>query len=261
MYSNEIIEIIKEYLNNTRAEYAVMINGEWGSGKTYFLRHSLLKVLESIDSGKKDRRKFTYISLYGVKSVEEISKEIIFSCFGPKNSKKVETVNSVLETAGNIVTASFGAINVDVSKVKDTLAKVDIHNWLLCFDDLERCCIPINEMLGYINRLVEHNHGKVIVLANEQEIGKVTLNENLESKCQVVLSGRKIVIGKKQDKGNKNTVDDINIDKLKEVTESIFSDDILYKSIREKVIGLTVRFDPQMDKAFDSIISDMKVSA
>lgn len=38
MYSNEIESVIEEYLKNPRAEYAVMIDGNWGSGKHIFLR-------------------------------------------------------------------------------------------------------------------------------------------------------------------------------------------------------------------------------
>ena len=41
MYSDEIESILAEYLKNPKAEYAVMIDGDWGSGKTYFLTHGL----------------------------------------------------------------------------------------------------------------------------------------------------------------------------------------------------------------------------
>ena len=36
MYCDEIEQVIKEYLDNPKSEYAVMIDGEWGVGKTYF---------------------------------------------------------------------------------------------------------------------------------------------------------------------------------------------------------------------------------
>ena len=57
MYSNEIECVIAEYLKNPKAEYAVMIDGDWGSGKTYFLTHSLMRIMETIDIGKDKRRK------------------------------------------------------------------------------------------------------------------------------------------------------------------------------------------------------------
>lgn len=255
MYSNEIESVIAEYLKNPRAEYAVMIDGDWGSGKTYFLTHSLMRIMETIDIGKDKRRKYAYVSLYGAKSVDEVSREIVFQCFGKKHKKKVETADAVMETASNILTASLGAVNIDLSKIKETLAKIDINNWIICFDDLERCCLPINEILGYINRLVEHNNCKVIVLANEKEIGKITLNQRLEEKYQVVLSGRKLLFVN-NDSSDANNENGINIKKLQNDTKALFNEDILYKSIREKVIGLTIKYEPQMDIAFDSIIAD-----
>ncbi len=255
MYSDEIESILAEYLKNPKAEYAVMIDGDWGSGKTYFLTHSLMRIMETIDYGKSKRRKYAYVSLYGVKSVDEVSKEIVFQCFGKKNKKKVETANALMTTASNILTASLGAVNIDLSKIKDTLAQIDINNWIICFDDLERCYLSINEILGYINRLVEHNKCKVIVLANEKEIGKINLNQRLEDKYQVVLSGRKLLLND----GNNSCVEnseEINLKKLQSETKMLFDEDILYKSIREKVIGLTIKFEPQMDVVYDSLISD-----
>lgn len=256
MYSEEIESVIAEYLKNPKAEYAVMIDGDWGSGKTYFLTHSLIKIMKNIDNGKDKPRKYAYISLYGAKSIEEVSKEIVFQCFGNENKKRVKTANTVMETASNILTASLGVVNIDLSKIKETLAKIDINNWIICFDDLERCCLPINEILGYMNLLVEHNKCKVIVLANESEIGKITLNQRLEEKYQVVLSGRKMLFNNNDSSDTRNAESGINVKKLKDETKALFNEDILYKAIREKVIGLTIRYEPQMDVVFDFIISD-----
>ena len=64
MYSNEIECVIAEYLKNPKAEYAVMIDGEWGSGKTYFLTHSLMRIMETIDMGKDKRSDIVNIGLH-----------------------------------------------------------------------------------------------------------------------------------------------------------------------------------------------------
>ena len=247
MYCDEIENVIAEYLKNPRAEYAVLIDGDWGSGKTYFLTHSLMKIIKTIDDGKGQRRKYAYISLYGAKSIDEVSKEIVFQCLGKKHKKKFETADTIIETASNILTASLGAVNIDLSKIKDTLAKIDINSWIICFDDLERCCLHINEILGYMNHLVEHNNCKVIVLANEKEIGKITLNQRLEEKYLVILAGRKLILENADNSDTSNTKDAIDIKELKDKIELVFDEDILYESIREKVIGLTIKFDPQMD--------------
>ncbi|HBE8547489.1 KAP family NTPase [Clostridioides difficile] len=256
MHCDEIENVIAEYLKNPREEYAVMIDGEWGSGKTYFLTHSLIRIMETIDIGKDKRRKYAYVSLYGAKSVDEVSKEIVFQYFGKKNNKKIKTADTVMETASNILTASLGAVNIDLSKIKDTLAKIDINNWIICFDDLERCCLSINEILGYINRLVEHNKCKVIVLANEKEIGKINLNQRLEEKYRVVLAGRKLLLDNEEKSNGHDTDEGIDLKRLQKEIKTLFNEDILYKSIREKVIGLTIKYEPQMDIAYDSILSN-----
>lgn len=252
MFDKEIKSVILEYLKNPKAEYAVMIDGDWGSGKTYFLTHSLLDIMADVDLGKDKRRKYAYVSLYGVKTIEEISREIVFQYFGKKNKKKVETSNVIMETASNVLTASLGAVNINLSSLKDTLAKVNISNWIICFDDLERCCLPINETLGYVNRLVEHSKCKVIILASEKEIGKANLNYKLEEKYKVILSGKKIYFP--DDKSSQE--DGIVIDELKKNTKELFSEDIVYNSIREKVVGLTIRYEPKMEEAYDSIIKN-----
>ena len=248
MYGEELKGIIEEYLRDSKAEYAVMIDGDWGSGKTYFLTHSLTGIIKKVDKENDEQRRYAYVSLYGVKSTSEVSKEIMFQYLGNKKSNK-------FKAASNILSASLGAFNVDFTKVEEIL-QMNISNWIICFDDLERCCFSINEMLGYINQLVEHNKCKVIVLANEKEIGKITLNSILESKYQVVLSGRKYELEKKDCKKTDTPNEEIDIKKLKKETENLFNEDILYGSIKEKVIGLKINYEPQMGEVYDSIISD-----
>ena len=46
-------------------------------------------------------------------------------------------------------------------------------DYVIVFDDLERCEMPISETLGYINDYVEHKNVKCVIVANEQEINKI----------------------------------------------------------------------------------------
>ena len=211
MHTKEIEAVIGEYLNNESAEYAILIDGEWGSGKTYFLTHSLLDVVENADARKAEKRKCAYVSLYGLKSIEEVARGIWIQCIGNSSEKK-ETTSKVLKTAGNFLTAALGVFNFDLSKAADFVSTLEIKDWIICFDDLERSSIPLNDILGYMNQLVEHNKCKMIILANEKEIGKRIEDESKEQQ--------------------------------------------LYKTVREKVIGLTIRFEPQMKEVYDSIIAE-----
>jgi len=79
------------------------------------------------------------------------------------------------------ITAFFGNVLNKLSNhyLKTSLSdifkgvSVDTFNfskYVICFDDLERCQIPIKEVLGFINNFVEHKSLKTLILADETNI-------------------------------------------------------------------------------------------
>ena len=60
-------------------------------------------------------------------------------------------------------------INLDNLKTDD-LFNIYRPESIYIFDDLERCGMPIEASLGYINSFVENNNCKVIIIGNEEEI-------------------------------------------------------------------------------------------
>ena len=78
---DKIIKLITEYIKESKYDFAVMINGEWGSGKTYFIKNTLSKEIEKLiinteKSTKNERFKVVYISLYGIENLSNISSQI-----------------------------------------------------------------------------------------------------------------------------------------------------------------------------------------
>lgn len=51
---NEIVEIIKEYVDNSIYNYAVLIDGEWGCGKTYFIEKKLMPSIKRYEKEKSE---------------------------------------------------------------------------------------------------------------------------------------------------------------------------------------------------------------
>ena len=107
-------------------------------------------------------------------------------------------------------------MNFSLSDIKlpDYLTNVDKH--ILIFDDLERCKLELNNILGYINYFVEHQGHKVIILAHEDKLTKIDTSEDNQS-----------------DKAINN--------------ES-------YKEIKEKLIGKTLLIVPDLDSAINDFI-------
>lgn len=62
-YQEGIIEEVKQYIQDRIYPYAMMIDGTWGIGKTYFIGHDLIPELEK-DIDKLLIKKIKYISLH-----------------------------------------------------------------------------------------------------------------------------------------------------------------------------------------------------
>lgn len=165
--NQQIADYLNFYLNLPRPGYAVFLNGQWGSGKTWFIKN----FRESNNS-----QKYLHITLYGVSSVAEIEDQF-FQQLHPLLSSKAFTIGAKLlksaikasvklDVEGEEVGVDVKVPSLDVQKFL-----TDSENCVLIFDDLERCK-NIHEILGYINHFVEHQEQKVIVIGNEEEILK-----------------------------------------------------------------------------------------
>ena len=52
---DDLIESILDYVRSDYTDYAIMINGEWGSGKTYFWNNQVKKKIETLKlNGKRE---------------------------------------------------------------------------------------------------------------------------------------------------------------------------------------------------------------
>lgn len=244
---SEIIEILKDYIDDNRYNQAILIDGEWGSGKTFFIQEKLIPILNE------DENLFVcYISLYGIDSLDKISDQIEtevlkFNYFKKNKIEfqgKLGLIPSILcDSVSNLIQEKTG-IDI-VLKLREFL---DFENTVIIFDDIERSLIHINELLGYINNMVEHNKIKAILVANENEIGKMNFNQNIEAKYNIALN-KNI----KAEYNSKKIEEMITIDELNEKTEAIFFTNTLYKRIKEKLIGLTIFYNPEISQIFDQI--------
>lgn len=178
MNTEEMDQIIKDYLTAIDTDYAIMINGEWGSGKSYYIKHGFDSLVKSIlvptkENEEQGRRwlvrkkacyyKPAYISLYGVSSVEDFEVRVFYGINSWANNGFIRV--------GGLLGAKIGEYVGVSSGKKDAKAITYISkNRVLVFDDLERICddkIPVKEVLGLINSYVEHSHFKVVVVCNE----------------------------------------------------------------------------------------------
>lgn len=150
-------DYIAYYNSLTKPGYAVLVTGEWGSGKTYQIKKSL-----------PDDQMY-YISLFDITSVEEIYASVFYKMSPAKAFAKT--------AAGSLGESSFGtdALTFGIGglfgKIANAVIKEDVKtDRIIVFDDLERCKVDINNILGVINKYVEHNGCKVIAIAHDIKI-------------------------------------------------------------------------------------------
>jgi hypothetical protein len=226
-------EHIKKYLDNyishNDPRFAIMLNGNWGCGKTYFI---------SSYTEEKKENTFIYVSLFGLNKTEQIDEAIFAELHPILSSKGMKILSSVL--MAGISKFGFEIKNggiLDGAKIDATLPSINpnslftnIVSKILIFDDLERCLIPPTETLGYINKYVEHYKLKVIILANEEEIDE---------------SER---INKEQEYPQEGYAKAPEREKLKKPSN--------YKIIREKVIGKSFQIQGDFQETIESFIKN-----
>ena len=65
-------ETLRQYLETPKTDYAVLLNGRWGSGKTYFVRNSMIPLAKELGLTP------IYISLYGIQDINTVTRQILY---------------------------------------------------------------------------------------------------------------------------------------------------------------------------------------
>ena len=262
----ELVDCICDYVKKPYTDYAIMINGEWGSGKTYFWNNKLRTRLERIQvAGTEKRYKTIYMSLYGINSLEEISKKIFIET-NPNISKSLkkfmnekegnsipEYVKTGLDMANLFGTTNFYNGKIDFSETFSTEDKI------LCFDDLERANVDVIDILGYINNFVEHDKIKTIVICNEKELATKFKDTNIEMKTMIatyILDKENKL--KPEEEGLFHKIDKTDVKPLatmlEEKVSDIFDKANAYERIKEKLIGETFEYIPEYSYILSGMI-------
>ncbi|MCR4750166.1 MAG: KAP family NTPase [Lachnospiraceae bacterium] len=266
MTREEIIKSVREYVRDDMAQYAILIDSPWGSGKTYLYEHHLVDaVTTAVTDGSV--RENIYISLYGIATIDALAKQLMTNFMlhikwkKGNNSKEVlNAANGMFAIASKAVSVSINdMVSMDLSKFSTMKELSKVKNFVICFDDLERCTIPVDEVLGFIDNLIEHCGCKIIILADEENIGKIYTNSNLELKYLSLLIGGKSLLGESEEEGGKSPkkkdISSISVDDLKKLNENVYSVNYVYKDIREKVIGKTLPYYPSLKETILEVIN------
>lgn len=236
----KIIKSVKVYIDENMSDYAVMINGAWGSGKTYFVKNELIPELEQ-------DKPVIYISLFGIKTIDDLVNVMslhILNIYSNERAQKRANLNGNsfrqinsgnISSTSKVATTLMSLISKGlklVPKGEDTKAfvsdlqknSIKFNRYIFIFDDFERSIIDKIELLGFFDELVEQNNAKVIIVCNEGKIANGR-KENNNSSIQ---------------KENEESID-----------KRLVDDYTLYK---EKVIGLTINYKADLSSVYERVL-------
>ncbi|WP_223436962.1 MULTISPECIES: P-loop NTPase fold protein [unclassified Pseudomonas] len=161
---------------------AVVLKGEWGTGKTYLWNMLLKQKKESIS-----RKKYAYVSLFGLSNLADLKRAIFENVVSSENADvngdfksligNLAGVGHALERAvrkGVKVTAETASLPFvkGLGGVVDAISFASVADTLICIDDYERRNTGLSgkEVLGLISYLVENKNCSVILVLNHAQL-------------------------------------------------------------------------------------------
>lgn len=195
---------IIEALKDPSFPSIVLVNGPWGSGKTFLVKNFLQ---QEIKKEHPSNAKAHYLSLYGIKDLEDFKSKII-SQVQMNNPKAARVLNSTVKVIGSIAKgvgdkgATNGVINALADPIKHHLMS-KLNNVSLIVDDLERISDKSlkEQVLGECLNLAENNTNVwIVVVANDKYLddctallektflNKITLETNADSVIEFIRS-------------------------------------------------------------------------
>ena len=163
-------EFLDHYLaDETKSRFAVMVEGPWGAGKTWFVKRYLAaRAAARKKADPLNHDGYVYVSLYGKTSRAEIAAALFTAAHPILAGKWIQGGVGALGRLANMATRGQAVKATDAAALQ--AAVTELSGKVIVFDDVERCEMPQAELFGYINDFVEGQQLKVLLIANEAEL-------------------------------------------------------------------------------------------
>nr|WP_314444114.1 P-loop NTPase fold protein [uncultured Campylobacter sp.] len=213
----------------------VVLDGEWGVGKTTFWKNF---------SNEKFKENSIYVSLFGKESIQEIKQEISLKFYYKKNKavSKIEKCKKFdLTSILNFVTkrfadnkiAEFGLIMLDslyTDKYKDAI---------ICFDDFERISDKINlkDILGLISEYKEQQNCHIVMILNRSKMTAPT---------------------KETQKEDKKNLEDKELKNASQIKDNKTELERILSEYKDKIMDYEFYYDPTPQESFNIVSGELE---
>ena len=172
-------EII-DYIEMNETPGALLLTGEWGCGKTYLIKEIAEKYkAQKNDDHVQSEKMIVIVSMFGVASVSELQEKVKRAVFHSSiNISEVagKWTKKISDTIKGFLPGNWGSLlSVNFYDVLEVSSLVGKKTLVLVLDDFERCsCTDRIALLGCINDYVENKRIKVILVADEKKIERLS---------------------------------------------------------------------------------------
>lgn len=211
--NENIINSLEQYVKDVNPQYAILLSGSWGCGKTHFIEAWIeqYNATHNITQAKK----FTFkkqkspiilrpikVSLFGLHSntelIETINRElspIVFNLkkYGLIAAKVISRVALKADAIGGFqspIEAEFSALDTLFPENEDVSIKGEK---IIVLDDIERCKMPTAELFGFIDLLLHKYQCKIIIIGDET---KYNGEKNIYDQYKEKIIGQTLVVQK-----------------------------------------------------------------
>ena len=204
------------------ADYAVLITGGWGAGKTYFIDRYLNRKKKEIEEqegfangGYKYPFAIIKVSLFGAKSEEDINQRVFEQLHSFIGSKAFKIAKEASLSSIHVLAACLNAFNTPKAKIgaaaidefsgfaggllDSVISEIKKHpkNVIVVFDDVERTSMEPRELLGSLNRFVEYLHVPCILIADDSVWGEAMEHPKMSDTLMSMACTQEKVVGAK----------------------------------------------------------------
>ena len=208
----------------------VVLDGEWGVGKTTFWKNF---------SAKNFDKNSVYVSLFGKESIQEIKQEI-----GIQIYKRNEYISEFSEKAKNLgldkvideVTPKLGSALIGcISFFK----KENFKDVIICFDDFERISDKINlkDVLGTISEYKEQQNCHIVMILNRSKM---------------------TAPAKEIQKEDKKNLEDKELKNASQIKDNKTELEKILSEYKDKIMDYEFYYDPTPQESFSTISSELE---
>lgn len=212
--NENIVNSLEQYVKDVNPQYAILLSGSWGCGKTHFIEAWIKQyntshiITESSKFAFRKKKssiilKPIKVSLFGLQTnaelIEAINRElspVVFNLkkYGIIAAKVISRVALKADAIGGFqspIEAEFSALDTLFPANEDISIKGEK---IIVLDDIERCKIPTAELFGFIDLLLHKYQCKIIIIGDETKYDKE--EKNIYDQYKEKIIGQTLVVQK-----------------------------------------------------------------